>query len=431
MRHARIDPALFAAHRDRLRGLLPPGAVAILHAADLMPTSADGTMPLHPAPDLFHLTGIEQPESLLVIAPDAVDPLQREMLFIRRPSDELATWEGHTLSQDEARAISGVAQVKWTADAPAILHRLLCQAGPVFLNANEHERATTPIEPRDLRLARELMHRYPLHRYERLAPLMRRLRAVKSPQEIDLLRRSIAITADGFRRVAAMLRPGVMEYEIEAELLHEFTRQRATMAYQPIIASGANACVLHYTANDAACRDGDLVLLDVGARHANYNADLTRVLPVSGRFTPRQRSVYEAVLRVMRDAIRRATPGTLQRDWHRAAQVQMAEELVGLGLITPAEAAADSAESPACRKYFMHGLGHPLGLDVHDIAPLEGRFEPGWVITVEPGIYIREEGIGVRLENDVLVTDSGPVDLMADIPVEPDAIEALLACRSR
>jgi len=255
---------------------------------------------------------------------------------------------------------------------------------------------------------------------------MRRLRAIKSPQEIELLRHSVAITADGFRRVAGMLRPGVMEYEIEAEFLHKFTRQRATMAYQPIIASGANACVLHYTTNDAPCRDGELLLVDVGARHANYNADLTRVLPVSGRFTSRQRDVYESVLRVMRDSISRAVPGTVHRDWHRAAQVQMAGELVRLGLITAAEAAADSIESPACRKYFMHGLGHPLGLDVHDIAPLEGRFESGWVITVEPGIYIREEGIGIRLENDVLLTDSGPVDLMADIPVEPDAIEDLM-----
>lgn len=426
MRHAQIDPALFSKHRDRLRDLLPPRCVAILHAADIMPTSADGTMRHHAAPDLFHLTGIEQPESMLVLSPDAVDPSQREILFIRRPSDELATWEGHTLSQDEARAISGIGQIKWTCDAPAILHRLLCHAETVFLNANEHERSVSPIEPRDLRLGRELMHRYPLHRYGRLAPLMRRLRAIKSPQEIELLRHSVAITADGFRRVAGMLRPGVMEYEIEAEFLHEFTRQRATMAYQPIIASGANACVLHYTANDAPCRDGELLLVDVGARHANYNADLTRVLPVSGRFTPRQRDVYESVLRVMRDSISRAVPGTVHRDWHRAAQVQMAGELVRLGLITAAEAAADSIESPACRKYFMHGLGHPLGLDVHDIAPLEGRFESGWVITVEPGIYIREEGIGIRLENDVLLTDSGPVDLMADIPVEPDAIEDLM-----
>lgn len=430
MRHAPIDPAVFIANRDRLRALLPPGAVAIIHAADVMPTSADGSMPIHPAPDLFHLTGIEQEESVLVLAPSAFDPAHREMLFVRQADEGVSTWEGHKLSKEEAQAISGVAKVRWVPELPAVLHRLMCEATSVYLDANEHERARGAIEPRDLRMARQLMHDYPLHRYERLAPLMRRLRAVKTPAEIAIIKRSIEITAAGFRRLASVLRPGTMEYELEAELAHEFIRNRATMAYQPIIASGRNACVLHYTTNDQPCRDGDLVLLDIGARHANYNADLTRVLPVSGTFTSRQRAVYEAVLRVLRASISQATPGTLHRDWTRAAQAHMNEELVGLGLISRDDVAKGTPEEPACRKYFMHGLGHPLGLDVHDLAPLDGRFEAGWVITVEPGIYIPEEGIGVRLENDILVTADGPVDLMAGIPIEPDAIEALMAGRS-
>ena len=431
MRHAPIDPSLFVANRDRLRALLPPGAIAVVHAAETLPTSADGVMQLHPSPDLFHLTGIEQEESVLVLAPSAVDPAHRETLFVRRPSDELATWEGHTLSKQEAEGISGIARVRWIDDLPRFLHRLMCEATSVWLNANEHERAGSPVEPRDARMARELMARYPLHRYERLAPLMRKLRAVKDPREVAILRRAIEITHAGFRRIAGRLVPGVMEYELEAELLHEFVGSRARTAYRPIIASGRNACVLHYTANDRECLDGDLILLDIGANYANYNADLTRVLPVGGRFTSRQRAVYEAVLRVLRGSIQRATAGTLLREWTRAAQEQMNEELLAIGLLSREDLAKGTPEEPACRKYFMHGLGHPLGLDVHDIAPFEGRFEPGWVITVEPGIYIPDEGIGVRLENDVLITAEGPVDLMADIPVEPDAIEEFVRPVSR
>ena len=428
MRHAPIDPQLFAANRRRLVALLPPGALAIVHAADILPTTGDGTLRLHPASDLFWLTGIEQEESVLMLAPCATDPAQREILFIRQLDEHLARWEGMKLDKDEAAARSGIRTVRWLADLPKLLHGLLCESQAVFLNANEHERAVVEIEPRDLRMARRLMAAYPLHRYERLAPLLRALRAVKDPAEVALTRQAIAITDAGLRRLAAHLRPGVKEYELEAELLCEFTRHRARMAYEPIVASGANACVLHYVDNAAECRAGDLLLVDVGASYANYCADLTRTYPVSGTFTPRQRAVYEAVLRVLRASIARATAGTRLRDWKRAAQVQMAEELVGLGLLTPAEAAADTPEQPACRKYFMHGLGHSLGLGVHDLAPVDGPLAPGWILTVEPGIYIPEEGLAVRLENDILVTESGPVDLAAHVPIEPDEIEGL-CCR--
>lgn len=426
MRHAAIDSALFTAHRQQLAAALGPKSLAIVHAADILPQTGDGTFPIYPAADLFHLSGIEQEESVLVLAPEATDPAQREMLFIRQPNEHLATWEGEKLSKERATAISGVKKVRWLSELPSALHVLMCESERVYLNANEHERSSAEVDPRDLRFARQLIDRYPLHRYERLAPIMRRLRAVKDQAEVELLRRAIDITDAGLRRMLAAVKPGVMEYELEAELQYEFVRNRAKMAYEPIIASGKNACVLHYNTNSEPCRDGDLLLVDVGACYANYNADLTRTYPVSGRFTPRQRAVYDAVHRVLVASIARTTVGTTVREWRRAAQVQMAEELVGLGLISAADLAKDSAEEPACRKYFMHGLGHSLGLGVHDIAPFDGPYQPGWVITVEPGIYIPEEGIGVRLENDVLVTPSGPVDLSAHVPVAADEVERLV-----
>jgi Xaa-Pro aminopeptidase len=427
MRHASIKPSLFLGHRQQLTALLPPQSLVVVHAADLLPTSGDGTLRLHPASDLFWLTGIEQEESVLVLAPDAIDPAQREMLFIRQPNELLTTWEGHKLSKEQAREISGVPKIRWLSDLPGVLHALLCESERVYLNANEHERSSTEVEPRDLRLARQLLARYPLHRYERLQPLLRQLRAVKNAAEVGLMRQAIEITDHGLRRVLSALRPGVMEYELEAELVGEFTRRRGRMAYEPIVAAGKNACVLHYTDNDQPCRDGDLVLIDVGASYANYAADLTRTYPVNGTFSPRQREVYEAVLRVLEHAIARTTAGTLLRDWKREAQLEMNEELLRLGLLTPEQVAKDTPEEPACRKYFMHGLGHSLGLGVHDLAPPNGPLAPGWVMTVEPGIYIPEEGIGIRLENDILVTEEGPVDLCAEVPILPDEIEQLLA----
>lgn len=424
MRHAPIDPVLFSNHRHRLVAALPPNSLAIIHAADVLPTNGDGVLRLVPAADLFWLAGIEQVESVLVLAPDAVDPAQREMLFIRQPTEQLATWEGNHLSRDEAQAISGVGTIRWVSDLPAALHGLMAASEQVFLNANEHERASLEVEQRDLRQARQLMDRYPLHDYRRLAPILRQLRAVKDPVEVDLIRHAVGITKRGFDRVVSSLRPGVMEYELEAELIGEFTRNRAIFGYEPIIAAGKNACTLHYVANDQPCQAGDLVLFDVGASYANYTADLTRVFPVGGRFSPRQRELYEAVLRVLKSSIERTVVGVNLRDWKRASQVQMAEELVKLGLISSEDLAADSPARPACQKYYMHGLGHSLGLGVHDIAPSNGPLEPGWIVTVEPGLYIPDEGIGIRLENDILVTDDGPIDLCADVPLEPDAIEA-------
>lgn len=427
MRHAPIDSALFVENRRRLCEMLLPGSVAVVNANDVLPTNADGSLPLVPNADLFYLTGIEQEESILVLAPHAAEEKHREILFLREPSEHLKIWEGHKLSKDEAKATSGVQTIKWLGEFRAVFRQLMCEAEHVYLNSNEHARASCEVQTRDERFAAECMRQYPLHPYHRLARLLHRLRLVKSPAELDLLKRAIKITEDGFRRVLSFVRPGVNECEVEAEFAHEFTRQRAKFAYTPIVASGANNCVLHYIANDQPCQDGDLLLLDVGASYANYNADLTRTIPVNGRFTKRQRDVYDAVLRVMRASIAGATVGKINRDWRREAQAMMNDELSRLGLLSDEDLAKPyEPDEPPSRKYFMHGLGHPLGLDVHDVGSPHAPFEPGWVITVEPGIYIPDEGFGVRIENDVLITEDGPVDLMADIPVNAEEIESLM-----
>jgi Xaa-Pro aminopeptidase len=417
---------LFVENRARLRQLLPPGALAVLNANDVLPTNADGSLPLVPNADLFYLSGIEQEESVLLITPDAPDENLREVLFVREPNEQLKTWEGHKLSKDEASQISGIRTVKWLSEFSKTFHGAMCDAQHVFLNTNEHKRAAVEVETRDARFIADCRRRYPLHAYHRLAPLMHRLRVVKSPAEIELLEQAVRITSAGFLRVLGFVEPGVNECEVEAEFIHEFTRQRAKFAYTPIVASGANACVLHYIANDQPCQAGDLLLLDVAANYANYNADLTRTIPVGGRFSSRQRAVYDAVLRVMRAALAGATVGKLHRDWTHEAKLAMNDELLQLGLLTADDVRKHSRDEPACRKYFMHGLGHPLGLDVHDVGLMHEPFAPGWVLTVEPGIYIPEEGFGVRIENNVLVTADGPKDLMAETPVEAEEIEELM-----
>ncbi len=428
MRHAPIDPALFIENRARLRPLLRPGSLVVVNANDIPPTNSDGTTRLIPNSDLFYLSGVEQEESVLMLFPDAEDERMREILFLRETSELIAIWEGHKLTRDEARARTGILNIQWLTEMPRTLHRLMCEASHVYLNANEHKRAEIVVQSRESRFVHALIQQYPLHSYHRLARLMHRLRLVKSPTEISLLSEACAITRAGFERVARFVQPGVNEMEIEAEFAHEFIRRRGSFAYNPIIASGANACVLHYIDNDQPCRDGDLLLLDVGAQYANYNADLTRTIPVNGLFTPRQRQVYDAVLRVLRASVAGLTPGKKWRQWQEEAEEHIARECVDLGLLTQAEISV-TVEDPArkaVKRYFMHGNGHPLGLDVHDVGDLSEPFAPGWVMTVEPAIYLPKENMAVRLENDVLITAQGVVDLMADIPIEADAIEELM-----
>lgn len=421
-----IDSKLFTQNRERLKKLLPPRSIAIVNANDVLPTNADGSLIMQPNSDLFYLTGIEQEESILLLSPDAFDPKHREILFLREPNEHLKTWEGHKHPKDEATKISGIQQIKWLSEFPVIFRQIMCEQEQVWLNSNEHKRAVVEVQSRDARFASECQVKFPLHTYHRLARLMHQVRVVKSDAEIALLQQAVNITAKGFDRLLKFVKPGVKEYEVEAELIHEFVRNRARFAYNPIIASGANACTLHYNQNDQPCKKGDLLLLDVAACYANYNADLTRTIPVSGKFTRRQKQVYNAVLRVMRACIKGATVGKLTREWQKESQLMMNDELLSLGLITKADIKKQTEDELACRKYFMHGLGHPLGLDVHDVGFTTEPFAPGWVITVEPGIYIPKEGFAVRLENDIVVTPNGPVDLMANTPVETEEIEDLM-----
>jgi Xaa-Pro aminopeptidase len=426
MRYAPIDPGLFTGNRDRLKRLLLPNSLAVVNANDVLPSNADAVLPLKQNTDLFYLTGIEQEESLLLLFPDAQDEKHREILFLRQPNPLLETWEGHKLTQAEAKKISGVARVEWVSDFPAIFHRLMCECGHVCLNSNEHARAAIVVETREARFVKDTLKKYPLHDYQRLAPLLHRLRAVKSEAEVALIRKACAITGAGFRRVCKVVKPGINEMEVEAEFAREFIRRGGGFAYNPIIAGGVNACALHYLQNDQPCRNGQLLLLDVGAGYANYNADMTRTIPVNGRFTRRQKKVYDAVLRVLRTVSAAATPGKLPKDWQKEANLLVEKELVDLGLLKLSEIKKQDPDEPAFRKYFMHGVGHPLGLDVHDLAPATGPIQAGWVLTVEPGIYLRDEGFAVRLENNILIQEGGNVDLMADIPIEADEIEALM-----
>jgi Xaa-Pro aminopeptidase len=426
MRHAPISSALFKLNRDRLRSLLPPNSLVVLNANDVLPTNADSTLRLVPNSDLFYLTGVEQEESILLIYPDADDEKHREILFLREAKPELETWEGHKLTKDEAKEISGVQRVKWLADFRGIFQRVMCQAERVFLNSNEHPRAAIEVETREARFVQEVQRRYPLHEFHRLGRLMHRLRVVKSPEEIKLMEQAISITGAGFERVAKFVKPGVNEMEIEAEFAHEFIRRGGQFAYTPIIASGKNSCVLHYIANDKPCRAGDVLLLDVAASYANYNSDLTRTIPVSGKFNRRQRQVYNAVLRVMRALIAGLKVGKKWKDWQKEAEELTQKELIDLGLLKPAKIKKQDPDWPALKEWFMHGVGHPLGLDVHDYGFMNEPFVAGTVMTVEPGIYIPKEELGVRLENNVLITQDGVKDLMADIPVEAEAIEELM-----
>ena len=426
MRYPPIDPTLFTENRDRLKALLEPRTLAVVNANDILPTNADGTLRLIQNADLFYLTGVDQEESVLLLFPDATNEKFREILFLRETSELIAIWEGHKLTKEEAQKRTGIKEVRWLTEFPGVFRQLMCECAGVYLNSNEHSRAQIAVETRDARFIRETQARFPLHRYHRLAPLLHGLRLVKSAHEIDMIRKACALTDKGFRRVAKFTQPGVSETEIEAEFAHEFIRGGGKFAYEPIIAAGPNACVLHYLDNDQRCKKGQLLLLDVAASYGNYNSDLTRTIPVSGKFSRRQKEVYHAVLRVLRGSIKNAVPGKTAKAWQDEAEALMQEELLALGLLKKSEIKKQDPDKPALKKYFMHGVGHPIGLDVHDVTLAQQPFQEGWVITVEPGIYLPKEGFAVRLEDCILLTASGPVNLMESIPLEPEDIEALM-----
>ena len=426
MRHKPIKNKLFAQNRKRLTELMAPKSLAVLNANDVLPTNADGSLPMQPNADLFYLSGIEQEESILLLFPDTADNKHREILFLRQPNQHMQIWEGYKHTKENARKISGVKNIQWLSEFPVMFRSLICEAESAYLNSNEYKRAKVEVETRDARFIRQCRKDFPLHTYRRLAPLLHQLRVVKTDLEIELLNEAIDITAKGFRRTLRFVKPGVTEYEVEAEWAREFIRRRGKFAYTPIVAAGQNNCVLHYLQNDQVCKKGQLLLMDVGASYANYNADMTRTIPVSGKFSRRQKQVYNAVLRVLRASIDGATVGKLHRDWTKESQAHMNEELLKLGLLKPGQVKKQDPDNPACRKYFMHGLGHPLGLDVHDVGDANAPFAPGTVLTVEPGIYLPDEGFGIRLEDDIVVTKDGPINLMAKIPIETDEIESIM-----
>jgi Xaa-Pro aminopeptidase len=426
MKAVPLPPALFTLNRDRLVKKLLPHSLVVLNANDLMPTNADGTMGHLQNADLFYLTGVHQEETILLLAPDAFDPTHREILFVRQPNEHLAIWEGHKLTKEQATAISGVKNVKWLSDFPGIFRQVICELTHVYLNTNEHQRADVTVETRDERFVSDCVKRFPLHRYERLAPLMHELRAVKSAYEIDAIKSACDLTGSGFKRVCRFLKPGVNETEVEAEFAHEFIRHKAQFAYSPIIAAGANNNILHYGQNDQTCKKGDLLLLDVAAGLGNYMSDLTRTIPVSGKFTRRQRQVYDAVLRIFRAQVAACVPGKTTKDLRLECEERTTKECVDLGLLKMSEVKKQKPGDPLVKKFFMHGVSHPIGLDVHDVTYNHFKIQPGWVLTVEPAIYLKEEGFGIRIENTVAVTENGPLDLMADIPIEAGEIEKLM-----
>ena len=428
MKYDKIDNALYIDNRKRFTSRLKPKSLAIFYSNDIYPISADSAMPFQQHRDILHLSGVDQEESILVIFPDAVDEKDREILFLTETSDLIAVWYGKKLSKDEAYEVSGIKSVYWLDEFETIMKRLMGQAENVYLNSNEHLRAAKEVQTREERFNKDFMKQYPLHSYMRSAPIMHYIRSIKNPIELELMQHACDITEKGLRRLLNFIKPGVWEYEIEAELLHEFIRNRSNgWAYTPIIGSGLSATVLHYIENNKQLKAGDVILMDIGAEYANYSSDLTRCVPVSGRFSQRQKDVYNAVLRVKTAATKLLVPGTLMNEYHVEVGNLMEKELLHLGLIDKIDIKNQDPNWPAYKKFFMHGTSHYIGLDTHDVGSWVNPIEANMVFTVEPGIYIPKENLGIRIEDDVVVQENGePFNLMRNIPIEADEIEDLM-----
>ena len=422
-----IPNSLFVENRERFKAQMKPNSIAIFFSNDQMPKNADAHYDYRQNSDLFWLTGIEQEETILVLYPDCPKEEGKEVLFLRKTSELIKIWEGHKYTIEEAQERSGISSIKWNNTYDGFVQGLIYMAENIYLNANEHGRFTTEVPYKDIRAIRDLQHRYPLHNYERSAPILHELRAIKSQAEINVIQQACNITEKGFRRILGFVKPGVWEYEVEAEIIHEFLMNRSSgPAYDSIIAGGENACILHYVDNDQQLQDGDLLLMDFGADFGYYASDMTRTIPVNGRFTDRQKDVYSAVLRIMKYATGLLRPGIFLKDYEREVGEYAAREMVDLKLLTQQEIDEAPESRPAHKKYFMHGTSHFLGIDVHDVGLHHKPIEKNMVFTVEPGIYIPDERIGVRLENNVVVTDNAPMDLMANIPIEIEEIEQLM-----
>lgn len=432
MRHEPINPKLFIENRHNFVTRMQTSSIAVFNSNDIMPTSADGTFPFVQHSDIYYLTGIDQEETILLLNPTAPHEHNREILFIRETNDHLAVWEGEKLSKEQARLISGIANVQWLSSFPSQLRSAALQNQNIYLNSNEFKSVATPVQTRDDRFREQCKTLFPLHTYQRSAPILHELRAIKSDIEIELLQKACAITEKGFRRILKFVKPGVHEYEIEAEFAHEFIKSGSRgFAYQPIIASGKDSCILHYINNNKQCQNGDIICIDVGAEYAGYNADMTRTIPVNGIFTQRQRDVYNAVLRILRQACLLLSAGSNFEDYNKAIGELMTKELIDLKLLKKKDVRNQHPDRPLYKRYFMHGTSHHLGLNVHDYGNYSVPFASGMVFTVEPGIYIPEESLGIRLENDIVITETGYRDLMQSIPIEADEIEYLMNKRRK
>jgi Xaa-Pro aminopeptidase len=428
MKYLPIDRNLFIKNRRKFTAQMKPKSVAVFNSNDIYPISADSTMQFQQHRDIYYLSGVDQEESILLLYPDAPYEHQREMLFLKETSAHIAIWEGEKLTKERAFEVSGIKTVYWLQDFEKILFEIMTYAETIYINTNEHYRQSVETETREARFVKWWKEKYPAHNVAKSNPILQRLRSVKEQEEIDLMQQACDITQKGFRRLLSFVKPNVTEYEIEAELIHEFVRNRSKgFAYTPIIASGNNANVLHYIENNQVCKAGDLILLDVAAEYANYSSDLSRTIPVGGRYSKRQADVYNAVLRVKNEATKMLVPGALWKEYHKEVGKIMTSELLGLGLIDKADVQNENPDWPAYKKYFMHGTSHHLGLDTHDYGLLHEPMQANMVFTVEPGIYIPEEGFGIRLEDNVVVQEKGePFNLMRNIPIEIEEIESLM-----
>ena len=428
MRYDPLPASFYQNNRKAFAKAMQPNSLAVFNSNDIYPVSADSTLPFAQHRDLFYLSGIDQEETILLLFPDAVDEQQREILFVKETNAHIAVWEGAKLTKQEATERSGIQTVYWLSAFEQVFQELSTHCDRFYFNTNEHYRQNVETQTREDRFIAWCQQKYPAHGVAKSNPILQQLRAVKAPEEIDQIQRACNITAKGFERVLNLVKPGVWEYEIEAALVHEFIKNRSKgFAYEPIIASGKNNNVLHYTQNNQACAAGDLVLLDVAAEYGNYASDMTRTIPVSGVFSARQKAVYEAVLRVKNEATKLLVPGTIWKEYHKEVGKIMTAELIGLGLLDKADVQNESAAQPAYKKYFMHGTSHHMGLDTHDYGLLHLPMQAYMVFTVEPGIYIPEEGFGVRLEDDVVIQPTGePLNLMTHIPIEVAEIESLM-----
>ncbi len=428
MKYHQIENDLFIKNRKRFAAQMKPNSLAVFNSNDIYPISADSTMPFEQHRDIFYLSGVDQEESILVLFPDCPKENHREILFLKETNEHIAVWEGEKLTKAAALKTSGIKTVYWLQDMEKVLFEIMTQCETVYINTNEHYRANVETETREARFTKWLLAKYPAHSVAKSQPILQRLRSVKSELEIGLIQTACNITEKGYRRALGFVKPGVWEFEIEAEFLHEFMCNRSKkFAYTPIVASGNNANVLHYIENNQQCKAGDLILLDVGAEYANYSSDMTRMIPVSGKFTKRQKEVYNAVNRVKNVATKMLTPGAIWADYHVEVGKIMTSELLGLGLLDKAAVQNEDKDWPAYKKYFMHGTSHHMGLDTHDYGILTEPMQANMVFTVEPGIYIPEEGFGIRLEDDVVIQEKGdPFNLMRNIPIETDEIEDIM-----